>query len=577
MKQNLLLTVFSMMALGSLAEAQVANYVVGANTGGGIPNGGCSGVHVSESGRFYVFDSDATDLVTSPVISSRDIFRHDVETGTTELVSVSPSGTDSANDFCYDTNCSSDGRYVVWRTRATNLTPTPPATPGMHGYLRDMQTGVTTQVDQLPGVAIPGELIRLYISADAKYILIRTEGAFDPADDNGWDDLYRYEVATGVLVPVSVTSAGVFGASGVRFSSFSDDGRFAVFTSQSSDLSDPPLPNGAWVFLKDMQTGELTHVSQGLQAPTQSFYNTAPAISGDGSTIAFMSFDSSLAPGDTNDDIDIIVRDRVSGAMEIASLSTSGSQVTSISWFTPLDLNSDGRFLAFDSRVAGFVPNDTNFSSDVFIRDRVAETTTRVGLQYDGGQLGRGAHSASISGDGRRIAFATSAKQVIEDFGTTFIPDPVPYARDLESLGLVGSNYCQGAPNSTGWIAVIGADGSSVVADNQITLTASRLPEQSFGFFLTSLTSGFTPGPGGSAGVLCLGDAIGRFVGPGQVLNSGPDGRTSLVLDLLTLPSPTGNVSAISGETRYFQAWTRDTVLGTPTSNFTNAVAVELR
>jgi len=72
---------------------------------------------------------------------------------------------------------------------------------------------------------------------------------------------------------------------------------------------------------------------------------------------------------------------------------------------------------------------------------------------------------------------------------------------------------------------------------------------------------------------LCLGGSIGRFVGPGQVMNSGASGSFTLTVDLSALPTPTGLVTAQPGETWNFQAWYRDANPG-PTSNFTDAVAV---
>ena len=109
-----------------------------------------------------------------------------------------------------------------------------------------------------------------------------------------------------------------------------------------------------------------------------------------------------------------------------------------------------------------------------------------------------------------------------------------------------------------------------------MTLRASSLPQNAFGFFLVSDTQGFTANPGGSQGDLCLGGSIGRYVGPGQIQSSGSTGTFSLEIDLGALPTPTGSVSAMPGETWNFQAWHRDSVGGSAVSNFTGAVAVPL-
>lgn len=142
----------------------------------------------------------------------------------------------------------------------------------------------------------------------------------------------------------------------------------------------------------------------------------------------------------------------------------------------------------------------------------------------------------------------------------------------------IGSTYCPALPNSSGTFARMRADGAGLVVLTDVRLTAWQLPLNSTLFFATSMTQGFVANPGGSAGNLCLGGAIGRFVGPGQVLNSGAQGQASLQLDLSNHPTPTGSVSVVQGNTWNYQAWFRDTAPGGgSTSNFTDAVALTYR
>ncbi|MEZ6017183.1 MAG: hypothetical protein R3F49_18845 [Planctomycetota bacterium] len=140
--------------------------------------------------------------------------------------------------------------------------------------------------------------------------------------------------------------------------------------------------------------------------------------------------------------------------------------------------------------------------------------------------------------------------------------------------GSVGLNYCASNVNSTGVMGELRGAGSAVVANNDLTLEAQHLPVNSFGFFLTSLSQAVTPNPGGSQGILCLGGLIGRYVGPGQIKNSGVNGEFSLLLNLNQVPTPNGFTSAMVGQTRSFQAWHRDASGGAATSNFTNGLAV---
>lgn len=147
--------------------------------------------------------------------------------------------------------------------------------------------------------------------------------------------------------------------------------------------------------------------------------------------------------------------------------------------------------------------------------------------------------------------------------------------RDAYFAGSLGTRYCDpGAVNSAGTSGAMLASGSLTASTNALTIAASDLPVNSFAFFLTSQTQGNVANPGGSQGNLCLGGAIGRYVGPGQIVNSGAAGEVSLALDLTQVPQPTGFASAQPGETWNFQAWYRDAVGGTATSNFTDGISL---
>ncbi len=142
--------------------------------------------------------------------------------------------------------------------------------------------------------------------------------------------------------------------------------------------------------------------------------------------------------------------------------------------------------------------------------------------------------------------------------------------------GPVGTNYCMANPNSSGSIGVMSAVGFDSAASNNMTITASNLPSNQFGIFVTSMTSGFVPNAGGTSnGNICLGGAIGRYSGPGQILSTGGAGTFSLALDLTAVPQGNGTVPVLAGQTWYFQAWHRDGVgLG---SNFTDGIQIDFQ
>lgn len=153
---------------------------------------------------------------------------------------------------------------------------------------------------------------------------------------------------------------------------------------------------------------------------------------------------------------------------------------------------------------------------------------------------------------------------------------------DLGECGdsLPFTTYCMSNPNSTGINGTLRITGDQVAANDDVQLIAENLPTSTFGFFISSLMPGLTMNPAGSQGNLCLSGQIGRFVGPGQIQNSGPSGSITLdtttgVWSMSAMPQPLGAVSVMSGDRWHFQLWHRDSVMMTATSNFTDAVFVD--
>ncbi len=142
--------------------------------------------------------------------------------------------------------------------------------------------------------------------------------------------------------------------------------------------------------------------------------------------------------------------------------------------------------------------------------------------------------------------------------------------------GNMATSYCGPAVlNGSGNPGTIRAVGSPFAADNDVTLLAEGLPSNTLGYFLVAPAMGFVPNPGGAQGPLCLGGSLGRYAN--QVMNSGASGEFQLTIDASALAQPNGPVAAEPGQSWYFQAWFRDSILQFPTSNFTDGAALLFR
>ncbi|MDA1266898.1 MAG: hypothetical protein O2816_17595 [Planctomycetota bacterium] len=176
--------------------------------------------------------------------------------------------------------------------------------------------------------------------------------------------------------------------------------------------------------------------------------------------------------------------------------------------------------------------------------------------------------------------YANPGEEVVLREGWSAVGAPTDRVNGSNSAGSVwisraadvsGQVYCSPAePNSTGVPARLRAEACGGLDNGHLGLGGADLPLNQFGYFLTSPAQAFVIGPGGSAGNLCLGSPIGRFIG----FVAKPDelGRMALQVDVTALPlAPPHAIRP--GETWNFQLWYRD-LNPTATSNFTNAVSV---
>jgi hypothetical protein len=207
-----------------------------------------------------------------------------------------------------------------------------------------------------------------------------------------------------------------------RDPSVSADGRYIAFTSSATNLVPNDTNGSDDIFVKDVVLHTITRVSVRSDGTQGVGLNETPRISANGRFVAFMST-MALAPEDTTACLgiecrDIYVHDLVSGDTTLVSVATDGTQANRYSWHPAI--SGDGRYVAFESGATNLVPDDTNGAFDIFVRDRVAGTTTRVSVATGGRQSG-GGRLPSISDDGQVVLFTG-----LIDAGLVDAPDAVP-------------------------------------------------------------------------------------------------------------------------------------------------------
>jgi Tol biopolymer transport system component len=264
--------------------------------------------------------------------------------------------------------------------------------------------------------------------------------------------------ASGVTERVSVSSAGAQGNIGSWRPSISADGRHVAFESYATNLVSGDTNNQGDIFVRDRLLGTTERVSvssAGAEANNSNYY---PSISADGGHVAWESCATNLVSGDTNNEGDIFVRDRLLGTTERASVSSAGAEANDYS--ESASISADGRCVAFHSFATNLVPGDTNGWPDVFVRDRLLGTTERVSVNSAGAQANFGSYYPSISADGRYVAFASSASNLVEGDNNgvhdVFVRDRLALTTERVS---VSSAETEGNDGSFSYTCPISADG----------------------------------------------------------------------------------------------------------------------
>jgi Tol biopolymer transport system component len=334
-------------------------------TGGGQADGESHSAEVSPDGRYVVFESFADNLISNDTNGTYDVFLRDRTLGTTVRVSVSSSkqqGNGSSSDPCV----SPDGSYVVFESNASNLVSSD--TNGVTDvFLRDRNQGKTVRVSVSSSKQQGnGSSSDPCVSPDGRYVVFESLATnLISSDLNNSTDIFLRDRTAGKTVRVSVDSSEHEANSGSYSSVVSPDGQFVAFESFATNLIGSDTNGVSDVFLRDRTAGTTVRVSVSSGKDQGNGYSSDPSMSDDGQHIAFESAASNFYSGDTNGHVDVFVRDRSAGVTKVASIDDSGVIGNAAS--SDPSITSDGSYVVFESESSNLVSNDTNGHTDAFI------------------------------------------------------------------------------------------------------------------------------------------------------------------------------------------------------------------
>lgn len=411
---------------------------------------------LSADGRYVAFQSRAANLVwgdhnsywekylytetSTNGISTNpsDIFVHDNWSGRTERLNLSNSGqeTELPSDGSWPPTSgypaiSANGEYVAFVSNSRILdTGNDPGKTQV--FVRGRRTYRTELISKsTSGERANADCLTPALSGDGHSVAFASSASnLVWGDTNGCIDVFLHDRQTGYTTVISVNNSGKIGDGDSWGPAFSADGRVVAFVSRARNLVPNKTNSTALVYVHDPEShtthcvsvstgGELANDDCG-RSPTDSANDTRIALSADGRYIAFDSLASNLVPGDTNGKRDVFVHDRQTGQTERVSLSHAGLEANGPSHEPAI--SHDGRYVAFASWATNLLPEPTRWGQ-IYVFDRVTgviEGVSRCDCGPGGGAFARAeCYQPAISGDGRWVAFASESSDLVRNLEDT--------------------------------------------------------------------------------------------------------------------------------------------------------------
>ena len=385
--------------------------------GGGFGSNWAVGASLSADGRFVVFTSYANNLVPGDTNGAGDVFVHDRWSNQTRRVSVSTGGTEG-NDDSFEASISPDGRFIAFTSYANNLVPDD--TNGASDvFIRDLLTGVTSRVSVSTGGTEGNDgSFSPSVSVDGTKVAFASYADnLVGGDTNGTVDVFvrNAAVATTTLVSVNATMSGP-GNAGSFDPAISGDGTRVAFASDATDLVAGDTNAVTDVFVRDLPGPAPQRVSVSTGGTEGNGVAAGPSISFDGSAIAFMSYASNLTTlPDVNGVSDVFVRYPGTSTTLLASRNASATAAGNGNSFNAA-VTGDGRSVVYSSYASDLTSGDSNDANDVFVHEVQSGTNRRASLTSGGAQVAAGTiYEPATDMSGAWVLFLTTHPAVPAD------------------------------------------------------------------------------------------------------------------------------------------------------------------
>ncbi len=488
------------------------------------------GPEITPDGRYVVFSSSATNLLPGMTLPAptlgwtpdSEIYVRDLQAGATTWASTNALIMSRLQSgFCYNQAISDNGQYVAFEISSNS-----PGDPRGTVYYYNLQNGVTETI--VTNAVMPSGTVQtmrsLNMTPDGQSIVFVGYGTNSATGLSFWTAVYLWNAQNGTNVLVSANPTNGINA---YSPDIDPTGRYVVFVSTDAGTNYTATTNtAAVVALCDTQAGTTTAVSVNTNGAAMWVNATAvPALSCNAGTVAFespwanldgrnyyndvfaldltntvsqlisvhapnlssvtpngpsslwagsvstngrfmalSSWANNVTPNGTNGDIEVFVRDLVTGTNILVSVASNGAAGNNLS--TEPSVSGDGRYVAFTSNATNLMAADSNFYSDVFVRDMREGLTTLVSVDTNGGFGNGSSYLPQISSDGRYVLFCSAATTLtpnVSGGNNLFLRDmdlSQTYALTTNGYGSAGGFSSWSMTPDGNYIAFVGISGT---------------------------------------------------------------------------------------------------------------------
>ena len=394
--------------------------LVSLNSSGVSANNTSKTSDISTDGRYIVFESAATNLVSGTTTGGlTQIFRKDMLTGEVVLVSSDDTGLVAADANCASPRISSNGRYVVFQSTARNLDDEIDSGGRLQIYLKNIDSNTINLVsrDSLlnPDNGTSGAT-DASVSDNGRFIVFQSSDPdLSPTPGNTSLQVYRKDISDEEVEMISRTSGGTAGDNDSLNADISPDGRHIVFESVAVNLG----AIGGVQHILYVDTAAATHTTELISTSTSGDSNRDSfnaSVSDDGSLVVFETDASNLDALDSNGAIDIYIRNRSLLSTDLVSVNATGTNGGN-SDSTNAHINGSGIYVTFESR-ASDIDGGTLGVRNIFVRDLSAMPTIdtkRINIPVSGAATTSASSDPRISSDGRYVSFDSDERYTLED------------------------------------------------------------------------------------------------------------------------------------------------------------------